>query len=81
MKDYQYHIFSPYRVCPLGIKGCPNVSSDMKSDIDFFITELQGQYNYFNVSMRPAADGMICSTMRINTMVNLAISGSGTSRN
>ena len=30
------------------IKGCPNVSSDMKSDIDFFITELQGQYNYFN---------------------------------
>ena len=30
------------------IKGCPNVSSDMKSDIDFFITELQGRYNYFN---------------------------------
>ena len=30
------------------IKGCPNVSSDMKSDIDFFIKELQGRYNYFN---------------------------------
>ena len=30
------------------IKGCPDVNSDMKSDIDFFIIELQGRYNYFN---------------------------------
>ncbi len=30
------------------IKGCPNVNSDMKGDIDFFIMELQGRYNYFN---------------------------------
>jgi hypothetical protein len=30
------------------IKGCPNVNSDMKSDIDFSIMELQGRYDYFN---------------------------------
>jgi hypothetical protein len=30
------------------IKGCPDVDSDMKGDIDFFIMELQGRYHYFN---------------------------------
>ena len=29
------------------IKGCPDVSADMKSDIDFFLLVLQGEHMYF----------------------------------
>ena len=29
------------------IKGCPDVSADMKSDIDFFLLVLQGEHRFF----------------------------------